>query len=346
MLTTNSSSLWDKPLHGTVPSSQLTEGSCKKALTINTKPKPKQQRKTRCPFVPSQPTFSFLFLFPSRLWFLNFLKSFKYIYFYTLCILYAENHASPPFKLLKSGIFMDHLMQELQFCFPLKSFIKTAHFKTASLFWFLLTALEKWASHHLVPSQTPEVLMPQIVQVSPQAPSDIKDQNWAHQGHWFGLAKSWTALVGVFFSPLRGREAPKSATSDSWVGCYCREMVFGWKGALTGRLVLLIITTTSTSLAQRWQYWYLASLTALLAPCTWAGQPAVSAILPFLLAWPVAARRKVCMYTRAGDAPPEPALTALHPLSVSTTRFVFHPLANTTIHQACLSFPCRKTSTL
>lgn len=288
--------------------------------------------------------FSFSFLLDSDFWF--FLKSFKYIYFYTLCILYAENHAFPPFKLLKSSIFMDHLMQELQFCFPLKSFIKTAHFKTSSLVWFLLTALEKWASHHLVPSQTPEVLMPQTVQVSSQAPSDIKDQNWAHQGHWFGLAKSWTALVGVFFSPLRGREALKSATSDSWVGCYCREMVFWLERALTEHLVLLIITTTSTPLAQRWQYWYLASLTALLAPCMWAGQPAVSAILPFLLAWPVAARRKVCIYTRAGDAPPKPAQTAPHPLSVSTTRFVFHPLANTTIHQACLSFPCRKTSTL
>lgn len=98
--------------------------------------------------------------------------------------------------------------------------------------------------------------------------------------------------------------------------------------------VLLIIITIWSAIAKRHQYQYSASRTTLWCPGTWVVHPAVSAIMSFLLVQATAARIKA--YWRCTTKSSTDTLPGL--LSASTTRFVFHPLANTTIHLVCL-FP-------
>lgn len=177
---------WDRSL-------QLTdEKVLKETLISSEKTKTATTKKTLKPFfLPSHLTFSFL---PdSDFWILKVFKT----YFYILCILHTESHVSPPFWLLKSGIFVDCLTPGL-LCFDLKIFIKTAHFKNASFSWFLPPSLG------LAPAQMPESLW-----VTWLAPSLISGQKLALQGHFSSavhqlLRRRWTSSPGCPFSSTKG----------------------------------------------------------------------------------------------------------------------------------------------
>lgn len=89
--------------------------------------------------------------------------------------------------------------------------------------------------------------------------------------------------------PLQHNQAPRGVNADTTVQ---GDGVAAGQDAPMVHWVLLIITTISTAIAKRHQYRYSASRTALLGPGTQVVFPAVSVIVPFLLAQPMAARIK------------------------------------------------------